>query len=244
MLGADDTVQRRSGRKINANGGYRDAVRPSKSYVIRRFGLKWVSVVLLVAVPWSRRVWALPFLTARCWPADERGLRRHKTGREWGRQMSKQVRRWLPERRWYWSSMAASPRCPGHWRVSKAAWRWFPVCAGMRASIIRPSLSPQASAAANPRKGGANGACRPGRAAPTPPGKTSKWPGTAVNASSYGSFPTPPCGTPPACPRSPAALWWWLTSRGSCGWKPFAVPTSSLRQRKSWDGPSCVDRSR
>jgi hypothetical protein len=99
ILGADDTVERRSGRKINAKGCYRDAVRSSKSYVIHCFGLKWVSMMLLVAVPWSRRVWALPFLTTRCWPADKHSQHRHKTSIDWVRQMSKQVRRWLPERR-------------------------------------------------------------------------------------------------------------------------------------------------
>jgi DDE superfamily endonuclease len=99
VLGADDTVERRRGRKINAKGCYRDAVRSSKAHVIRCFGLKWVSMMLLVAVPWSRRVWALPFLTALCWPTDKRGQRRHKTSIDWVRQMSKQVRRWLPGRR-------------------------------------------------------------------------------------------------------------------------------------------------
>ncbi len=99
ILGADDTVERRSGRKINAKGCYRDAVRSSKSHVIHCFGLKWVSMMLLVAVPWSRRVWALPFLTTRCWPADKHHQHRHKTSIDWVRQMTKQVRRWLPERR-------------------------------------------------------------------------------------------------------------------------------------------------
>jgi DDE superfamily endonuclease len=99
VRGADDTVERRSGRKINVKGCYRDAVRSSKSHVIRCFGLKWVSMMLLVAVPWSRRVWALPFLTALCSPADTRGQRRHKTSLDWVRQMSQQGRRWLPERR-------------------------------------------------------------------------------------------------------------------------------------------------
>src|SRR5262245_32875417 len=64
VLGADDTVERRSGRKIRAKGCYRDTVRSTKQHVIRCFGLKWVSMMLLVQVPWSRRVWALPFLTA------------------------------------------------------------------------------------------------------------------------------------------------------------------------------------
>jgi hypothetical protein len=99
VLGADDTVERRSGRKITAKGCYRDAVRSTKKHVIRCFGLKWVSMMLLVPVPWSRRVWALPFLTALCWPATKRGTRRHKTSVDWVRQMMKQVRRWLPGRR-------------------------------------------------------------------------------------------------------------------------------------------------
>src|SRR4029434_6607043 len=93
VCGADDTLERRSGRQIKAKGCYRDAVRSSKKHVIRCFGLKWVSMMLLVPVPWSRRVWALPFLTALCWPKHKRGTRRHKTSVDWVRQMMKQVRR-------------------------------------------------------------------------------------------------------------------------------------------------------
>ena len=99
VLGADDTVERRSGRKIQAKGCYRDAVRSTKKHVIRCFGLTWVSMMLLVPVPWSQRVWALPFLTALCWPETKRGRRRHKTSIDWVRQMMQQVRRWLPDRR-------------------------------------------------------------------------------------------------------------------------------------------------
>ncbi len=98
ILGADDTVERRSGRKITAKGCYRDAVRSTKKHVIRCFGLKWVSMMLLVPVPWSGRVWAFPFLTALCWPAKKQGRRRHKTNIDWVRQMMRQVRRWLPAR--------------------------------------------------------------------------------------------------------------------------------------------------
>jgi len=93
VLGADDTVERRSGRQITAKGTYRDAVRSTKKHVIHGFGLKWVSMMLLVPVPWARRVWALLFLTALCWPAQKSGRRRHKTSVDWGRQMMRQVRR-------------------------------------------------------------------------------------------------------------------------------------------------------
>jgi hypothetical protein len=99
VLGADDTVERRSGRKMTAKGCYRDAVRSTKTHVIRCFGLRWVSMMLLVSVPWSRRVWTLQFLTALCRPADQGSQRRHKTSVDWVRQMMKQVRRWLPARR-------------------------------------------------------------------------------------------------------------------------------------------------
>lgn len=98
VLGADDTVERRSGRKIKAKGCYRDAVRSSKKHVVKCFGLKWVTMMLLVPVPWAKRGWALPFLTVLCWPPKSRHKRRHKTSVELVRQMIQQVRRWLPER--------------------------------------------------------------------------------------------------------------------------------------------------
>jgi hypothetical protein len=98
VLGADDTVERRSGRQIKAKGCYRDAVRSSRNHVVKCFGLKWVSMMLLVPVPWAQRVWALPFLTGLCWPPKSRHQRRHKTGVDWVRQMVKQTRRWLPGR--------------------------------------------------------------------------------------------------------------------------------------------------
>jgi hypothetical protein len=98
VLGADDTVERRRGRKIRAKGCYRDAVRSTKKHVIRCFGLKWVSMRLLVPVPWSQRGWALPVLTALCQPAKQTDQRRHKTSVDWVRQMMQQGRRWLPGR--------------------------------------------------------------------------------------------------------------------------------------------------
>jgi hypothetical protein len=72
VLGADDTLERRGGRKIKAKGCYRDPVRSSEKHVICCFGLKWVSMMLLVPAPWSRRVWASSFLTALCWPEKRR----------------------------------------------------------------------------------------------------------------------------------------------------------------------------
>ena len=99
VLGADDTVERRSGRKIKAKGCYRDPVRSSKKHLVRCFGLKWVAMMVLIPLPWAGRVWALPFLTVLCWPQGNAQKSRHKTSVDWVRQMIKQVRRWLPRQR-------------------------------------------------------------------------------------------------------------------------------------------------
>ena len=56
--------------------------------------------MLLVPIPWVKRVWALPFLTALA-PSEryyESKVRGHKKLTDWARQMLLQVRRWLPER--------------------------------------------------------------------------------------------------------------------------------------------------
>src|SRR5512142_1003085 len=97
-LAADDTIERRSGRRIRAKGCYRDPVRSSRKHVVKCFGLKWVALMILVPVPWSERVWALPFLTTLCWPEGAGRRAAHKTSIDWTRQMVLQVRRWLPER--------------------------------------------------------------------------------------------------------------------------------------------------
>jgi hypothetical protein len=51
VLGADDTVERRSGRQITAKGGDREAVRSTRKHVIHGFGVTWVVMRLLVPVP-------------------------------------------------------------------------------------------------------------------------------------------------------------------------------------------------
>jgi hypothetical protein len=62
VLGMDETIERRWGRCIAARGIYRDAARSSQSVTNKTSGLRWVSVQLLAWAPWSRTIWALPFL--------------------------------------------------------------------------------------------------------------------------------------------------------------------------------------
>ena len=100
VLGIDDTIERRRGIKIKARGIYRDPVRSSHSHMVKASGLRWLSLMLLVPIPWAKRVWALPFLTTLA-PSERyyRGKKRApKKLTDWARQSLLQVRRWLPDR--------------------------------------------------------------------------------------------------------------------------------------------------
>ena len=100
VVGIDETLERRQGKKIAAKGIYRDPVRSSHTHFVKTSALRWVCLTLLAPIPWASRVWALPFLSALA-PSErytkERG-KRHKKLTEWAWQLLLQVRRWHPER--------------------------------------------------------------------------------------------------------------------------------------------------
>ena len=100
VVGIDETLERRWGKKIAARGVYRDPVRSTHETFVKSSGLRWVCAMLLVEVPWASRVWALPFLSVLA-PSEryaaERG-KRHKKITEWAWQLLLLVRRWYPER--------------------------------------------------------------------------------------------------------------------------------------------------
>jgi hypothetical protein len=97
ILGADETLERRRGEQIKQKGVFRDGVRSSKKYLVHSYGLRWVSLMVIVPVSWSSRPWALPFLTlnAPSEATNQANGQRHKTSIEWIGQMVCQVRRWL-----------------------------------------------------------------------------------------------------------------------------------------------------
>ena len=102
IVGLDETIERRRGRKLTARAIYRDAARSSKDCFQKASGLRWMSLALLVPVRWAARVWALPFLTVLC-PSERYGPyvrrgRRHKPLPERARGLLGQLRRWLPAR--------------------------------------------------------------------------------------------------------------------------------------------------
>jgi hypothetical protein len=101
VLGLDDTIERRWGAKIRARGIYRDPVRSSDSHFVKTSGLRWLSLMLLVDIPWAGRVWALPFLTALA-PSERYWQQlghKPKLLTDWARQLPLQVQRWFPTRK-------------------------------------------------------------------------------------------------------------------------------------------------
>jgi hypothetical protein len=100
VLGVEETLERRRGKKISAKGVYRDPVRSSREHFVKTSGLRWVCLTLLAEVPWASRVWALPFLLTLAYSeryAKEQG-KRHKPLTEWAWQLLLLVRRWHSER--------------------------------------------------------------------------------------------------------------------------------------------------
>ena len=63
ILGIDETLERRRGKKIKYKGWFRDPILSTKQQVVKALGLRWICLAVLVPVPWSQRPWALPFMT-------------------------------------------------------------------------------------------------------------------------------------------------------------------------------------
>jgi hypothetical protein len=100
LIGVDETIEHRGGKKIKALGLYRDAVRSTKEYLVKTTGLRWICMMLIVYVPFAHRRWALPFMAVLA-PSEHYDWKRgkkHKTLSNWTIEMIMQVRKWLPDR--------------------------------------------------------------------------------------------------------------------------------------------------
>ena len=101
VVAIDEHIERRRGAKIKAKGCYRDAVRSTKNFVVKCFGIKWITVMVLKKFTWHKRAFALPIMTvlAPSKKANEKANKRHKTTIDWSVQVLKQLRRWRPAQR-------------------------------------------------------------------------------------------------------------------------------------------------
>jgi len=101
VLGIDETLERRYGSKIKAKAVYRDAVRSSKSQMVKSTGLRWICMMVLTKISWADRIWALPFFTllAPSKRFNQARNRPHRTITDWAFIIIQIVKRWLPNRK-------------------------------------------------------------------------------------------------------------------------------------------------
>jgi hypothetical protein len=100
LLVVDETLERRRGPQIKYKGWFRDPLRSTLTHVSKSLGIRWICLALLVPVPWSQRLWALPFMTIPALgPKTSAKLKKpHRTIVEWAMIMVDKVRAWQPER--------------------------------------------------------------------------------------------------------------------------------------------------
>ena len=100
LLVIDETLERRRGRQIVWRSWFRDPVRSGAGTPVLSQGVRWLSVALLVPVPWSRRRWACPFLTVPMLsPATSAKLGKpHRTTIDRAQTLIRLVHRWQPGR--------------------------------------------------------------------------------------------------------------------------------------------------
>ena len=100
IIGLDHTLERRRGPRIGPAGRFHDAVRSRGKEKVTSRGLRWLSAMVLVEIPFAARIWALPVLTALtpCKAWSDSHARRYRTVIEWARLLLLTLRRWLPDR--------------------------------------------------------------------------------------------------------------------------------------------------
>ncbi len=62
----DETLERRWGPKISKRGHWRDSLRSSKKHAVSPSGLRWVTMALVVRLPWTRTVVGVAELRVSC----------------------------------------------------------------------------------------------------------------------------------------------------------------------------------
>lgn len=100
IIGVDHTLERRRGPCVRPASHYYDPVRSSKKQTVTTRGLRWLTAMLLVEVPFAGRIWGLPVLSAlvpsRSW--CEASGRHYRPTTAWARALLLRLQRWVPER--------------------------------------------------------------------------------------------------------------------------------------------------
>lgn len=99
-LAVDETLERRWGPQIRKRGHWRDSLASSKKLNVSASGLRWLVLAVVVNLPWTPYVVALPFLSVLLTTpkVSTRLGKRHKTVAQVTGQIVGWVRRTLPGR--------------------------------------------------------------------------------------------------------------------------------------------------
>lgn len=101
VLIIDETLERRRGNRIRFKSWWRDPIRSTGRHLTTVLGLRWVTLAVLVPVPWSQRAWALPFMVV---PALSEATsaklgKSHRSLVAWATLMVHKVHTWQPHRK-------------------------------------------------------------------------------------------------------------------------------------------------
>lgn len=101
LVAGDDTVAQHRGKQVYGKGRHRDAVRSSHTHTVWKWGHKWVTLAVLVPLPFVRRRWALPVLSVLYRPEALNAAegRRHRTPPALVRQLVAVLIHWFPQRK-------------------------------------------------------------------------------------------------------------------------------------------------
>jgi hypothetical protein len=96
----DDTLAPKKGPHVFGLGTHKDAVRSTKKHTVFAFGHCWVVLAVLVPVPFSRRLWALPVLLRlyRNVKDNQRTGERHRPKTELARELVDVFLSWTSDR--------------------------------------------------------------------------------------------------------------------------------------------------
>jgi hypothetical protein len=99
-LALDDTLCTHKGPKVFGLGVHLDPVRSTRRRRVLAFGHVWVVLSVLVPVPFSERVWALPILMRlyRSQADCQKKGDKHQKKTQLARLLVEQVSRWLPDK--------------------------------------------------------------------------------------------------------------------------------------------------
>jgi hypothetical protein len=130
-----------------AQGIYRDPGRSSHTHCVKASGWRWLAVRLVVPLPWTPRVWALPFLTCLC-PSqrdDEQRGRAPRTLTDHARQRLWLVARWLPGRDGVVTAESSFAALYGPAPARKARLTGRPRTKGCRVPTLHPVATARAT---------------------------------------------------------------------------------------------------